>query len=491
MDPALLLDLDGHGPKYAQIVRALAAAIRTRRLRAGATLPSTRRLARDLQCSRNIVILAFDQLRQEGRILVRARAGTVVASQVGPAESSAATGVAGGPDRVSSPPRGPSAAGAALVACARTARRATVWQRNVHVDFMYGLCAPDPQLLRALRRQLGASLASLGPGYGDSSGDPRLRTEIAARLVRARGVSRTADHVVVTNGAQQAFDLCARILVAKGDCVAVEDPGYEAAHAAFEAAGAVVEPVPVDARGLDPASLPRRRTRVAYVTPSHQFPTGVVLAPDRRQNILAWARRQGAYILEDDYDGELRYGSAPARALAGSDDRHVIYCGTFAKALFPSVRLGYLSLPDALVEPVRQAKWLLDRGSSVLLQRAVAGLMASGAYDRHMRRLQRRYSAKRQTLIRALRTHLGSHVDVTGAEAGYHLVVWLPREAAPHVNAIVADCRRRGVGLYSVAPLARRPLPRLGLILGYGIVDDRLIEDGVRVLAAAYQRAAR
>jgi GntR family transcriptional regulator/MocR family aminotransferase len=271
--------------------------------------------------------------------------------------------------------------------------------------------------------------------------------------------------------------------------VAVEDPGYEAARAAFAATGARVVPVPVDERGVVTRALPRGRTRLAYVTPSHQFPTGAVLPIDRRLALLAWARAQDALILEDDYDGDIRYGAAPVRALAGLDtDDRVIYCGTFAKALFPAVRLGYLSLPARLVEAVADAKWLTDRGSSALLQRALAALMASGAYDRHMRRLRRRYGARRTLLLRALRRHFDDEIDVTGADAGFHVVVWFRHLPADAGAAIADACRSQGVGIYPVGPLALRPLGRAGVILGYGVVRDEEIERGIRTLAREYRR---
>jgi GntR family transcriptional regulator/MocR family aminotransferase len=489
MDPATILDLDGRGPRYQQIGRAIVAAIDAGRFRPGARLPSTRELARDLGCSRNVVILAYEHLVLEGYVTARARDGMMVTPALGEAPPPAPPRPRPLDSRVA--PTGPplARAGEELCGQARAARRLTAWVRGLPADFMFGVCEPDDRLLGRLQRELGRALVAREFGYTTAAGDAALRTQVAERLRRARGVERPAGQIVITNGAQQAFDLCARLLVGRGDRVVVEDPGYEAARAALAATGARVVPVPVDDRGLVTDALPRGRVRLAYVTPSHQFPTGVVLPIDRRLALVAWARAHGAYILEDDYDGEIRYGGAPVRALAGLDtDDRVIYCGTFAKALFPAVRLGYLSLPARLVDAVADAKWLTDRGSSALLQRAIAALMASGAYDRHMRRLRRRYGTRRALVLRELRRHLDGEIDVTGADAGFHVVVWFKHLPAEAGDAMADACRRRGVGIYALTPLALRPLARAAVILGYGVVRDEEIERGICVLASVYRR---
>jgi GntR family transcriptional regulator/MocR family aminotransferase len=330
--------------------------------------------------------------------------------------------------------------------------------------------------------------------YGPPAGDERLRGELARRLHAARGIDRGPECLVITNGAQQALDLCARLFLSEGDEVIVEDPGYEAARAAFVAAGATIVPVPVDGEGLDPARMPRRRhrLRLAYVTPSHQFPTGAIMSAARRQMLMAWARRHRVHVLEDDYDGDLRFGAAPIKALAAhDDDEGVIYCGTFAKALFPSLRLGYLSLPRHLAAAAASAKWLLDRGSAMLLQQVVADLMASGEYDRHLRRMHRRYAARRAVLVRVLQEELGSEVSISGDSAGLHLVAWFPSLPPSAVDALVAACLDRGVGVHSVGRHAIGPLPMAGLMLGYGLLDEDAIETGVRILATEFRRLRR
>lgn len=484
----MLVELDGHGPKYQQLTRALLTAIRDGALTPGTRVTASRTLARQLGCARNVVLLAYEQLLTEGYFVSRARAGTFVSTLLPHATPQHAADVS---KHERSGPTGLSPAGRRLAQASETAMAITKWPRASPIDFIHGVTEPDGRLIARMRQGLAKAFRDKWTFfYGHPAGEKRLRAEIARRLHGARGIRRSLDQIVITSGAQQGLDICARLLLSPGDSVVVEDPGYEAAEAVFAAAGATLVPVPVDREGLNPALLPLRlrRARLVYVTPSHQAPTGAILTAARRHALLAWARSRGAYVLEDDYDGELRYSGPPIRALAGlAPDSEVIYCGTFAKSLFPSVRLGYLALPEALVAPVMAAKWLSDRGSSTLIQRIVQELMASGEYDRHIRRMQRRYAARRLALTRALRQYLGADVEVSGDQAGLHLVAWFPALTTADVDALILACRDRDVGVYSVARYAKRRLPYGGLVLGYGLVDEQAIETGVRRLAAAYR----
>ena len=355
------------------------------------------------------------------------------------------------------------------------------------IDFMYGLCEPDDRLVRSFRRALMQPLRDRAFSYASPLGDSDLREQIATRLRTARGISRPADHIVLTAGTHQALDICARLLVGPGDRVIMEDPGYEVAACAFEAAGARVVHVPVDRDGLDPACFPNGRppARLAYVTPSHQFPTGAVMPVARRHALLEWARRARAFVFEDDYDGEFRYAGQPIPALAGLDPDAVIYCGTFSKSLFPACRMGYLVLPPSLVGAALRCKWISDRCSSRLIERAIAELLRSGDYDRHIRRMQRRYRERRDVLIRSLRHHFGSAAEIEGSSAGLHLIAWLPELPASRVHAVVSRCLERGIGIYPLTTHARRPLSRAALIFGYGIVQAGDIDRGVEGVALA------
>ncbi len=484
----MLLELDGHGPKYQQLTRALLCAIREGGLAPGARVTASRTLARELGWARNVVLLSYEQLVTEGYFVSRGRAGTYVSTLL----------PYGKPQRSSEPaherrrPTGLSPSGRRLVHASDIGKAIGYWSRTSAIDFVHGVTEPDARVVARIRHGLAKALRERSTFFytSDSAGHEGLRVEIARRLHGARGIRRSPEQIVITNGAQQGIDLCTRLLVSAGDTVIIEDPGYEGAEALFAAAGATIVPVPVDRDGLNPALLPRRprRARLVYVTPSHQAPTGATLTVARRHALLDWARSCGAYVLEDDYDGELRYSGQPIRALAGlARDTEVIYCGTFAKALFPSVRLGYLALPEPLVAPVASAKWLSDRGSSMLLQRMVYELMASGEYDRHIRRMQRRYDARRARLKAALQQYLGSEVEVSGDQAGLHLVAWFPELSPADVDALVIACRDRGVGISSIARFAKARLPSGGVLLGYGLVDEPAIDAGVRKLAAAYR----
>jgi len=483
----MLIELDGRGPRYAQITRALIAAIDTGALAPGARLPATRNLAKQLGRARNVVLLAYERLLLEGYITGKPRVGTFVSTTL--------PRLASPTQRQPSRTRGRldllTPAGRRLVEESERARAITRSTRTFGIDFTARVAEPDALFVSHLKRAFGKALSQPSVfGYGDPAGDEGLRSEIARRLRGLRGIARTAEHIVVTSGARQAVDICARLLVRRGDRVLMEDPGYEPARAAFRAAGATIVPVSVGPHGLDASTLPDTmpRARLVYVTPAHQFPTGTLLTVADRHRLLAFARAQGAYVLEDDYDGALRHGPPLVKALAGfQPDANVIYCGSFAKSLFASLRLGYLALPATLVGAVVSAKWLSDRASSNLLQRLVRDIMTTGEYDRHIRRMQRRYAARRDVLRTALTQYLGSEVEVAGDGAGMHLVAWFARLAPSEMDALVTACRRRDVGVSSIASHAVRPMARGGLILGYGMVDEEAIAVGVRRLAAAYR----
>ncbi len=482
----MVLTLDGRGTRYGQITRALVAAIRRGVLAPGSRAPSTRELSRDVGCSRNVILLSYEQLLIEGYFVSRPREGTFVAPDL--PQSSNGSDPVGGHPRIERPRPTLSRPGQRLARAAANVMSPVRHQPVCGIDFIYGLCEPDDRLLRQMRRALSQPLLDRAFSYGPPAGDEALRQQIAMRLRTMRGISRTADHIVLTSGTQQALDICARLLVGAGDRAIVEDPGYEVAAAAFRAAGARVRPGRVDRDGLDPARLPTRgSTRIVYVTPSHQFPTGAVMPVARRYALLAWARRARAYVFEDDYDGEFRYSGQPIPALAGLDPDAVIYCGTFAKSLFPACRHGYLVLPPALAADAARCKWLADRGSSRIVERALGELLATGEYDRHIRRMQRRYRERRDVLVRSLRKHFGTRVDIQGSSAGLHLAAWLPALRPDRVDDLVAACRSRDVGVYPIARHSSRPPARAALLLGYGLVDAGAIDRGVRKIAECYR----
>jgi GntR family transcriptional regulator/MocR family aminotransferase len=303
-----------------------------------------------------------------------------------------------------------------------------------------------------------------------------------------RGIDANPDRVVIVNGTQQALELAARVLVDPGDRVLIEEPHYTGARCAFSSVGGRLVPATVDPDGIRiPQTTPGKRApRVAYVTPSHQFPTGVVLPIARRLQLLEWASRVGAFVIEDDYDGEYRYEGPPLQALAGLDrEGRVIYVGTFSKTLFPALRLAYLVLPEALVEPIVAAKAIGDTGTATLSQLALADFISQGHFERHLRRTNASNAVRRNTLVDAIHQEFGERAELCGANAGLHLLAWVRGRDGGMIADAGHKAQRAGVGLYTVEPFYLKPPRRTGIVLGYAPLREREIREGIRRLAAA------
>jgi GntR family transcriptional regulator/MocR family aminotransferase len=318
--------------------------------------------------------------------------------------------------------------------------------------------------------------------YGSVAGFNPLRQAVASYLRRQRGVRCTAEQVVIISGAQQALDILSRLLLSQGDEVLVETPGYRDAFTLFEVHGARLVPLPVDEDGFPVEDIPDLCcARLAFVTPSHQFPRGGTLSLARRLALLDWAQEQEAFIIEDDYDSELRYDGLPLSALQGLDQGgHVIYLGTFSKVLFPALRLGYIVLPPSLLRPFFNAKSLVDRGAPTLTQAAVADFIDEGHFERHLRRLRKAYGRRHRALVSALETHLAGRVRYSSDPAGLHVMLYLP----PHFREqrIVRRAAALGVGVYPGAPYhLQQPIPP-SILLGYSGLDESQIVEGVRRL---------
>jgi GntR family transcriptional regulator/MocR family aminotransferase len=477
---ATFLSLDGDGPVHRQLYRALRRAILDGALPSGARLPSSRALTRDLGLSRTPVLLAYEQLLAEGYASGRRGSGTYVAGTLGgaPVQRTALPDVLV-PARLSRFGR----------RALESARALPAWRLRdalLPYDFRYGRPAygdfPHETWRRVLAR-CARRVSARALDYGPPEGLLALREAIADYASRARAVRCTADDVIVVNGSQQALDLAARVLADPGDPVVLEEPHYAGARRVFEALGVRLRSVPVDADGLRVERLPRA-ARVAYVTPSHQFPTGAVLPVPRRLALLGWAERVGAYIVEDDYDSEYRYAARPVESLQGLDrGGRVLYVGTFSKVLFPSLRLGYLVVPPPLRRAFRAAKGLADTGSPTLEQAALAAFIRDGHFARHVSRSRARSAARRAALLEAVRAHLGDRADVRGADAGLHVLLWLREVGPDRVPAIVRDAEAAGVGVYPVTPHCLVPPRDAGLVLGYAALTEDAIREGIRRLA--------
>ncbi len=468
------------------VYRSIRDRIDTGALRPGERLPSTRALAADLGVSRSTVVAAYEQLAAEGYI------GTAAG-----ARARVSPGIRSGPRPGPQPAGGTPKPAPALSAYGERVRALALPQRPVadgrHINFLYGALADDDFPKLAWRRLYNRALTRRQPAlyYGAPEGEDELRAELQGYLLRARGLSCTAAQILIVQGAQQAIELCAKVLVDPGDRVVHEEPCYLMARRTFESVGARIVPTPVDEQGMVTSALPSSRCALAYVTPSHQFPLGAVMSIGRRQALLAWARRHSSWIVEDDYDSEFRYGLRPVDPLQSLDTHGcVIYVGTFSKALSPQLRLGYLVLPPALVTPFRHAKQLADRHAPLLEQRVLAELIRSGAYERHLRRLRRENERRRTALVGAISAHFGDAARVEGTDSGLHVVVWL-RDVPVRAEAeIVARAKALGVGVWPVSPLyAERTKFRsercAGLVLGYAGLTTAGIEEGVGRLARA------
>ena len=450
----------------------------------GARAPSTRALAAELGVSRTTVTAVYEQLAAEGFLITSAGRAARVASTL-----------AAGP---SATLRRSSRAVAQLSAFGRRVERmvlsALPADSPVAIDFLYGAIAARDFPALAWRRAYLAALLSPPSRlyYAPAEGDASLRRALQGYLGRARGLICDAEQIVIVHGSQQAIDLCARVLLDPDDAFVFEEPGYLMARRCFEATGARLLPVQVDAQGLATGSLPRdSKVCLAYVTPSHQFPLGGTLPIARRQALLQWARKQRAWLVEDDYDGEFRYGQRPIDALQAIDtDACVIYVGTFSKALSPQMRLGYLVLPLALVPAFRQAKRLTDRHAPLLEQRVLASLIDNGAYERHVRRIRRENERRRAALLDAIARYLPAGTRVEGSAAGLHVVVWLPWLRTQDEPALIEAARRREVGVHGLSGLFARPAPRhgarpAGLVVGYASLTTEQIRIGIGRLGDA------
>ncbi len=501
MIPIRDLPLDGTGPAYRQIYRSLRAAILAGRVPAGGRLPSSRWLADDLAVSRNTVIAAYDQLLAEGYAVSRVGAGIYVAPQLSKVRDGSS-----GPPANGRPAAGrQSAYGVALPRMSRYGARVSAdIQRRVYdalgsresvsIDFMP--CVPGVRVLSsdAWRRSVSRELArepNPNRSYGDPSGVWKLRKQVAGYLRRSRGVACSPDDIAIVSGVAQVLDLCSRLLLDEGDAALIEDPHYIGARRAFEVAGAQVVAAAVDEQGIDLESVSpvdRDRCRLAYVTPSHQFPKGSVMSLARRMALLEWADRAGAFVIEDDYDSEFRYAGRAIETLKSLDrSERVIYVGTFSKVLDPALRLAYVVVPTGLSEVFRNAKWMADWASPAFEQRVLAQFIAAGEFERHLRRMRTQYGKKRAVLLSALTDTLGDQVRIFDSRAGLHLLVEFPSIPESRTRDVVGQCLHQGVAVYSASPYYCMPPQTCQLILGFTLPDENAIAVGARILAETLQ----
>jgi len=474
--PMIAVDRRVSQPLHRQIYDAFRAAIVDGRLRAGQRVPSTRVLAREIGVSRFPVLNAYAQLLAEGYLESRLGAGTVISGSL--PEQMTTSGPAG--TKTPATQRGPR--GVARRCSYLPDEEDLPWK--IHLGpFRVGQVAVDQfpaHIWSTLVARRCRGLSAESVHYGDVLGHKSLRRAIANYLKTSRSVRCEAGQILIVNGSQQALEIATRVLLDSGARAWMEEPCYRLARDVFALNGCHLVPVPVDAEGLDVAAGIRkcRSARVAFVTPSHQFPLGVTMSAARRLQLIEWAQTSGAWIIEDDYDSEYRYESLPIASLQGLDSNsRVIYIGTFSKVLFPSLRLGYIVVPPDLLERFVIMRRVMDLGPPTLYQEVLADFIEEGHFARHIRRMRVHYGALRRVLFDNLTRILGDNIEVVGDEAGMHLTVLLRKG---HHDEDVA---RRGVAhRLSLWPLSRMYMgePRHGLILGFGGTTVQEIPDAVR-----------
>ena len=445
------LHLDRPGPRVrAGLEAALRDAVREGRLGPGLRLPSSRALAADLGIARNTVAEAYGQLVAEGWLIAHQGSGTRVANRPPTSEAPPVPASQPRPPRYDLRPGSPDSA-----------------------------AFPRAAWLSAARRALGAAPAH-ALGYSDPRGLPQLRQALADYLARARGVHASAERIVICAGFTQALGLLCRVLRAQGaTTLAIEAYGVQDHRRIVADSGLRVSLLPVDRGGAELAAL--RGADAAVLTAAHQFPLGVALAPPRRAQAVQWASRTGGIVIEDDYDGEFRYDRQPVGAMQALAPEHVIYAGTASKSLAPGLRLGWLVLPGSLIEPVAEAQALAVRNLSAIEQLTLAELIASGAYDRHIRRSRLSYRRRRDRLLTAVARRI-PHAQVTGIAAGLHALLTLPDR---HDEAdIIARAARHSLALQGLSSFTNAKPPTTALVIGYGTPPEHAYTTALARLTA-------
>ena len=457
-----------HLPQQRRLYEAARAAILQQQLIAGSKLPSTRSVASELGMARNTVIAAFKQLAAEGFVATMAGSGTYIATTLPENTHEEAVKT-----RRGSRSPAPDADASTL---SRRGLQLTTYAAGARFEIQpFAPGDPDFSLfpLKLWQRLQNRVWRDARPellDYGQAGGYLPLRSAVAEYLRASRSVNVTVEQVMITSGTQQSLDLCAQMLADVGDTAWIEDPCYWAARRVFESCDLKLHPVAVDGDGIAPGEHDLATTpRLIYVTPSHQYPTGVVMSLARRRKLLDIAAKKRAWILEDDYDSEFRYTGRPLASLQGLDTYgRVVYMGTFSKILFPGIKVGYLVVPPALVEPFKTALYDLQRPGQMMVQAALADFISLGHFATHIRKIRQAYGAKRELLRKTLVAQMGADLTISGEESGLHLVVELP----DHVDdeALARLAAESGIAVKALSNYYLAQTPRRGLLIGYAYV---------------------
>jgi GntR family transcriptional regulator / MocR family aminotransferase len=477
-------------PLHRQAYRRIRQMILAGALAPGGRLPSTRTLARDLNVSRNTVEAAYSQLEDEGYIVRHVGSGSYVSATL--PEPPAPPRRGHRPHDATAPRAERPKRAVGLSALSKRGRMfaAPGPTLDADADATFGVCRPGldvfpMRLWNRLHARVARRASPLLLDESPPTGLPDLRQAIAEYLSGSRGVRCEPEQVIVVTSTQQALDLAIRLLIDPGDKVWVEEPCYSGATAAFRNAGARLVPLRVDDAGLDVESGIRAApsARVAYVTPSHQFPLGMTMSLERRLALLSWAAQANAWIIEDDYDSEFRYVGRPLAALQGLDTSgRVLYMGTFNKVMFPAIRLAYLVVPPDLVDSFASARRWLDGHSSAVTQAVMADFVTAGHFGQHIRHMREIYRERRDALCAAVERTAPDRIRLGASDAGMHVVAWLPKQT--HIPALRARAAARAMYLRDIAVYyAGRP-PQPGLVLNFASAPPAIIDRAIRSLAS-------
>jgi GntR family transcriptional regulator / MocR family aminotransferase len=499
LDFLVVLDSHSNVPLHRQLYEEIRRAILSGRLLRGKRVPSTRSLSESLGISRATVTLAYEYLLSEGYLQSSAGSGTYVCRQL-PESLMRTPDIKDGKRRASLEIEKPK----------RLSRRLSKYGSYLKERPWVDYAEDEPEIQFSFGRpdleqfpvktwfQIAGQVykkqeMTLLDNPSNSQGYLPLRESIATHLSKSRAVNCSPAQIIIVNGSQQGIDLVTRCIVDRGDLVGIEDPGYIGAKKAFEVAGAQLVGIPVDASGVVIDRLKDVSTagmKLLYCTPSHQFPTGVVLPLPRRLELLNWALKNGTYLIEDDYDSEYRYSGRPVPSLAGLDhSESVIYIGTFSKVLLPALRLGYLVVPPGLIDVFKRAKFLTDRHSPLIQQQILAEFIKTGHYERHIRRMRVLYEQRRKVITAALSREFDKNVEILGENAGINILVRLHERMDDEL--FIKNARELGVGLVRTNQFYLTRPPAHEFLLNYAALSNEMIEEGISRLARAAASARR
>jgi len=484
ISPLIAVDRRSREPIHRQIYESFRSAILSGNLHPGQRVPSTRALSTELQISRMPLLTAYAQLLAEGYFESRIGQGTVISASLPDRMAPTPAAIAGKPQRMAGPRR-------IAERCARLPENfRPAWIRGAGA-FCMGEIALDefPHRIWSNLHVRAARNGSTVHSYGDPLGLWELREVIAEYLRTTRAVACDATQVLIVHGSQHGVELAARVLLDPDSTAWVEEPGYKLTRDILALAGCRIAPVPIDDEGLnvDAGIKLARNARAAFVTPSHQYPLGMTMSLSRRLQLLRWADRSGAWIVEDDYDSEFRYDSMPIPSLQGLDTNgRVIYIGTFSKVLFPALRLGYLVVPSDLVEPFGKMRRSSDLGPAILNQLVLTDFIREGHFARHIRRMRTLYRERRSALVDALARDLPEFA-IHGADAGLHLTLFLHDKMSDVERAM--DAARQKLWLWPLSSSYASRSPKQGFILSFASTPAKEMRSAVqRLRSVLYPR---